>query len=56
MNYVPYEKKVIEYEDRTYVEKVPIKRKVIQYEERKVMETVPKEVVRQEYYAVEHRV
>jgi len=32
IKYVPYEKKIIEYENRSYVEKVPIKRKVIQYE------------------------
>lgn len=37
VSYVPYEKKVVEYENRTYVEKVPIKRKVITYEERKVI-------------------
>jgi len=53
---VPYEKKVIEYEDRQIVEKVPVKRKVVTYEERRVMETVPREVVKQDFYAVEHRV
>jgi hypothetical protein len=56
VSYVPYEKKVIEYENRTYVEKVPVKRKVITYEERKVIETVPREVVKQDYYAVEKRI
>ena len=31
MNYVPYEKKVIEYEDRQIIEKVPVTRKVVKY-------------------------
>lgn len=29
---MPYEKKVVEYQDRTYVERVPVKKKVTQYE------------------------
>jgi hypothetical protein len=56
VNYVPYEKKVVEYENRSFVERVPVKRKVMQYEERRVVETVPREVVMQDYYAVEKRV
>ena len=56
MSYVPYEKKVIEYENRTYVEKVPVKRKVTNYEEKRVVETIPHEVVKQDYYAVEKKV
>jgi hypothetical protein len=32
VNYVPYEKKVVEYENRSFVERVPVKRKVMQYE------------------------
>ena len=52
INYVPYEKKIIEYEERQYVEKVPVKRKVIEYQERKVVEEVPREVITTDYYAV----
>ena len=52
INYIPYEKKVIEYEERQYVEKVPVKRKVIEYQERKVIEEVPREVIATDYYAV----
>lgn len=33
-----------------------MKRKVITYEERRVMETVPREVVKQDFYAVEKRI
>ena len=50
---MPYEKKVIEYEDKQIVEKVPIKKKKTRMEERRVMETVPREVTRTEYMAVE---
>lgn len=56
INYVPYEKKIIEYEDRQYVERVPVKKKVTRYEERKVIETIPREVIKTDYYAVEKRV
>ena len=50
---MPYEKKVIEYEDKQIVEKVPIKKKKTRMEERRVMETVPREVTKTEYMAVE---
>ncbi len=53
VEYVPYEKKIIEYENRQYIEKVPVKRKVIEYEERREIESVPREVIKQDYYAVE---
>ena len=49
---MPYEKKVIEYRDRQYVEKVPVKKKVVRYEEKREYEMVPKEVVKTDYYAV----
>ena len=32
INYMPYEKKVLEYQDRKVVKKVPVKRKVIEYQ------------------------
>jgi hypothetical protein len=56
IKYVPYEKKIIEFEDRSFVEQVPIKRRIIQYEERRVMESIPREVVEQNYYAIEKRI
>ena len=51
---MPYEKKITEYENRTYVERVPIKRKVIEYEERRIIESIPREVLKTDYYAVEN--
>lgn len=39
---MPYEKKITEFEERQYVERVPIKRKVIEYEERRFFEEVPR--------------
>lgn len=38
------------------MERVPVKKKKTRLEERRVVETIPKEVVKTEYYSVEHRV
>ena len=43
----------MDYEVRTYIEKVPRTRKIIEYEERKYIENVPREVIKQEFLAVE---
>jgi hypothetical protein len=37
----------MDYEVRTYTEKVPRTRKVVEYEERKYIENVPREVIKQ---------
>jgi hypothetical protein len=51
---MPYEKKVIEYEDRQYIERKPKVRKVVNYEERTVVEEIPREVTTTDYYAIEN--
>ena len=38
INYIPYEKKVIEYHDQQRIERVPKVRRVVDYEERRVIE------------------
>ena len=50
---MPYEKKIVEYQDRKVVKKVPVKRKVLEYQERKYIEKIPREVVKTDYYPVE---
>lgn len=52
--YVPYQKKVMDYEIREYTEMVPKERVVTEFQERRYTETVPREVVSTDYYAVEH--
>lgn len=52
IEYQPYQRKVIEYENRNRVERVPKTRKVTEYEERRVVEEVPREVIKTEYMAV----
>ena len=32
IEYVPYDRKFIEYEDRQRIERIPIKRKIIEYQ------------------------
>ncbi len=54
IEYVPFEKKVIEYKDEVRVERVPKTRKVVEYREEKRIETVPREVTKTDYYAVEY--
>jgi hypothetical protein len=53
--YVPYQKKVLDYEVREYSEVVPRQRTVTELQERRYTETVPRTVVDQAYYAIEHR-
>ena len=55
VSYVPFQRKVIEYETREYVERVPVIRQIVDYEERHRVETVPREVTKTDYMAVENR-
>jgi len=54
IEYVPFEKKVIEYKDQAKVERVPKKVKKIEYREERKIEKIPKEVTVTDYYAVEY--
>ena len=54
IEYVPFEKKIVEYKDEARVERVPKKRTVTEYREEKVVEEVPREVTVTDYYAVEY--
>lgn len=51
--YIPYQKKVMEYEVREYTEMVPRQKTITEMQERRYMETVPREVMSTDYYAVE---
>jgi hypothetical protein len=42
IEYVPYEKKVMDYETRTITEMVPKTKRIVDYTERKIIETVPR--------------
>eukprot|EP00825_Cyclidium_porcatum_P011923 TRINITY_DN16185_c0_g1_i2.p1 TRINITY_DN16185_c0_g1~~TRINITY_DN16185_c0_g1_i2.p1 ORF type:complete len:286 (-),score=66.57 TRINITY_DN16185_c0_g1_i2:397-1254(-) len=55
IEYVPYEKTIVEYETVTRTEKIPRERKIIEYEEVSRIEYVPKEKKITDYYAVEHQ-
>ncbi len=52
IEYVPFEKKIIEYKDQAKVERVPKKVKKIEYKEERKIESIPKEVTVTDYYAV----
>jgi hypothetical protein len=54
IEYVPFEKKIIEYKDQAKVERVPKKVKKVEYREERKIETIPKEVTVTDYYAVEY--
>jgi len=54
IEYVPFEKKVIEYKDEAKIERVPKKVKKVEYREERKIETIPKEVTVTDYYAVEY--
>ena len=54
IEYVPFEKKIIEYKDEAKVERVPKKVKKVEYREERKIETIPKEVTVTDYYAVEY--
>ena len=54
IEYVPFEKKIIEYKDQAKVERVPKKVKKIEYREERKVENIPKEVTVTDYYAVEY--
>lgn len=54
IEYVPFEKKIIEYKDQAKVERVPRKVKKVEYREERKVETIPKEVTVTDYYAVEY--
>ena len=54
IEYVPFEKKVIEYKDEARVERVPKTRKVTEYREEVRIEEVPREVTITDYYAIEY--
>jgi hypothetical protein len=42
IQYIPYEKKVVDYEMRTFKEYLPKTKKVVDYQEKRVIETVPR--------------
>lgn len=54
IEYVPFERKVIDYEERQRVETVPKKRIITEYEERIKEELVPRVITKHDYYAVEY--
>lgn len=54
IEYVPFEKKVLEYKDQAKVERVPKKVKRVEYKEERKVETIPREVTVTDYYAVEY--
>ena len=54
IEYVPFEKKILEYKDQAKVERVPKKVKRVEYKEERKMETIPREVTVTDYYAVEY--
>jgi hypothetical protein len=54
IEYVPFEKKVVDYRDEVIIEQRPITRTVTEYREEKRIENVPREVVKTDYYAVEY--
>jgi hypothetical protein len=54
IEYVPFEKKIVEYKDQAKVERVPKKVKKVEYREERKIETIPKEVTVTDYYAVEY--
>jgi hypothetical protein len=55
IEYVPYEKKYIEYDQIERVEQIPIQRFITEYEEVRRSERIPIERVIQDYYAVEYQ-
>lgn len=55
IEYVPFEKKFIEYEQIERVEMIPVERVITEYEEVRRSERVPIERVIQDYYAVEYQ-
>lgn len=55
IEYVPYEKKYIEYDQIERVEQIPVQRVITEYEEVRRSERVPIERVIQDYYAVEYQ-
>ena len=54
IEYVPFEKKIVEYKDQAKVERVPKKVKKVEYKEERKVETIPREVTVTDYYAVEY--
>ena len=54
IEYVPFEKKIVEYKDQAKVERVPKKVKRVEYKEERKVETIPREVTVTDYYAVEY--
>ena len=54
IEYVPFEKKIVEYKDQAKVERVPKKVKKVEYREERKIESIPKEVTVTDYYAVEY--
>lgn len=54
IEYVPFEKKIVEYKDQAKVERVAKKVKKVEYKEERKIETIPKEVTVTDYYAVEY--
>lgn len=54
IEYVPFEKTVIEYEDVKEIEKVPRVRTIIEYEEVEKIKKVPREKKVTDYKAIEY--
>ena len=54
IEYVPFEKKVIDYVDEAHYSLVPRKRIMTDYKDEVRVDIVPREVSVTDYYAVEH--
>jgi hypothetical protein len=53
LEYVPYSKKVIDYETREWSESIPKQRVITEYQENRWIETIPRRVDTTDYYAIE---
>ena len=56
IEYIPFEKKYIEYDKVERIERIPVEREIIEYEEVVHNERVPVERTITDYYAVETQV
>lgn len=56
IEYIPFEKKYIEYDQVEYIQRVPFERQIVEYEEVRRTERVPIERTITDYYAVETQI
>mgnify|MGYP000909676432 FL=1 len=55
MDYVPYQKSRIEYDQVERIEQIPVQRTITEYDAVKRTEVIPVEKTVQDYYAVEYQ-